>query len=364
MYIQQAQPPLQTGRVNRYFSWGLYSHIFKNNDYEPVKDLKDLVQSTGSTTTVQALTILVNLCDNQTILESLASDEKLVEYVANQVCNTRQKHADLFCIFLANLAKRDQITAIFKMKFTPPKVPEGVDPKDLEPPAFETGANIMDCLLDCFVRGSDRSFNKFANFDYLAYFFADLSRFKQGRDYFITLRDDGYPITKLLVFTEIESKIRRTGVASTIKNCLFDIPFHEKFIFDDSINLLPYILLPLADGSDEIPEDEMFELPDELQFLSEDKKRDSDNTILATYVECLLLLSTTKKIRSHLRDKSVYSIIRALHKGLEVDEVQDPCERLVQVLMRDDHENIEDIHKIKEVDEDEEEDDDDIIEVL
>lgn len=247
------------------------------------------------------------------------------------------------------------------MKYTPPPAPESAD-KDAKPEAspFTPGSKVIDCLMDCFVKGSDRSFNKFANFDYLAYFFADLSRFKQGRDYFITLENDGYPITKLLVFTEIESNIRRSGVASTIKNCLFDIPSHDKFIFDESINLLPYILLPLA-GSEEIPEDEMFELPDELQLLPEDKKRDSSPQILTTYLECLLLLSTTKKVRQYLRDKSVYSIIRELHKNVEIDEVQDPCERLVQVLMRDDAHDIEDSHHTGS---DDEEEDDDIIEVL
>lgn len=264
---------------------------------------------------------------------------------------------------MANLAKRDSITSIFNIKFALPSAPASAE-KDSKPEVspFKPGSTVIDCLMDCFVKGSDRSFNKAADFDYLAYFFADLSRFKQGRDYFITERADGFPITKLLVFTEIESNIRRRGVASTIKNCLFDIPSHEKFVLDDSINLLPYILLPLA-GPEEIPEDEMFELPDELQLLPPDKKRDSDNQILATYVESLLLLSTTKKIRQYLRDKSVYSIIRELHKTVEIDEVQDPCERLVQVLMRDDAHDIEDHHKVKEVDDDDE-DDDDIIEVL
>lgn len=327
-----------------------------------------MVRSTGNTTIVQSLTILVNLCDDATILDSLASDEELIEYVANQICNTSQKHADLFAIFISNLAKRDQITSIFKMKYSPIASTVDKDQSEKPAPPFTPGTPLIDCLIDCFVKGSDRSFNKYANFDYLAYFFSDLSRFRLGRDYFVTEKSDGFPVTKLLVFTEIESTIRRKGVASTLKNCLFDTTLHEKFVFDESINLLPYILLPLASGKDDIKEDEMFELPDELQFLSEDKKREPDNQILATYVECLLLLSTNKRVRDYLREKNVYVIIRELHKSVEVDIVQDPCERLVQVLMRDDSHNIEDTHHVKKVDEDDEvEDDDDddaIIEVL
>lgn len=68
------------------YSQGLYAHIFKTDDYQAVKDLKKLVRETGPTTVGQALTILVNLCDNETILDSLASDESLIEFVANQIC--------------------------------------------------------------------------------------------------------------------------------------------------------------------------------------------------------------------------------------------------------------------------------------
>lgn len=77
--------------------------------------------------------------------------------------------------------------------------------------------------------------------------------------------EEVYPISKLLVFSESPSKIRREGVASTIKNCLFDVKVHKTLVFNPEINILPYILLPLA-GNEEIPEDEMFELPEELQF--------------------------------------------------------------------------------------------------
>ena len=39
---------------------------------------------------------------------------------------------------------------------------------------------VIDCLMDCFVKGYDRKLNEYANYDYLSYFFADLSRYKQG----------------------------------------------------------------------------------------------------------------------------------------------------------------------------------------
>ena len=44
-----------------------------------------------------------------------------------------------------------------------------------------------------------------------------------------------------------------------------------KLLTDEKINILPYILLPLA-GPEELDEDDMFNLPDELQLLPSDKK--------------------------------------------------------------------------------------------
>ena len=34
----------------------------------------------------------------------------------------------------------------------------------------------MDQLMDCFVKGAEGGYNKDADYDYLAYFFADLSK--------------------------------------------------------------------------------------------------------------------------------------------------------------------------------------------
>lgn len=68
------------------YSQGQHAHIFKNNDYEPVKDLKKLAREGGATTISQTFTILVNLCDNEVILENLSSDEDFVNFVANKIC--------------------------------------------------------------------------------------------------------------------------------------------------------------------------------------------------------------------------------------------------------------------------------------
>ncbi|EEP77710.1 conserved hypothetical protein [Uncinocarpus reesii 1704] len=196
----------------------------------------------------------------------------------------------------------------------------------------------MDQLMDCFVKGDEGGLNKSneTNYDYLAYFFADISKYEEGRSYFITEQeyDSVIPITKLTVFTEHRSHIRRRGVASTIKNVAFEVPAHPSLVSGSHINLLPYILLPLA-GPEEFDDEESAAMLPDLQLLPPDKERDSDPEIIVTHLETLLLLTTTKEGRKLMRDIQVYPLIRECHLHVEDENVRDGCDRLVQVLMRD-----------------------------
>ena len=190
--------------------------------------------------------------------------------------------------------------------------------------------------MDCFVKGAEGTLNKSANFDYLSYFFADMSKSEEGRAYFTSRQDyDGVvPVTKLTVFTEHKSSIRRRGVASTIKNGAFDIPFHPTLFSEDEANLLPYIILPIM-GPEEFTEEESMAMLPDLQLLPPDKQRDSDNGIVTTHLETLLLLTTTREGRDIMREIKVYPIIRECHLHVEDEGVREACDRLVQVLMRD-----------------------------
>ncbi|SGZ57488.1 CIC11C00000000032 [Sungouiella intermedia] len=335
------------------FSQGPHQQVFAYADYEAIKDLKNLSQTEQKTTVTQAVTILANLCDDLTMRKLIVEDVKYLEFLVSAIIRPTNTNADLMCILLANLAKNDAITKIFDIR---------VKLSDEQKKIFALD-HAMDCLMDCFVKGSDRTLNKFADFDYLAYFFADISRFELGRTYFVTEQayDEVVPISKLLVFTEkYDSKIRREGVASTIKNSLFDVDRHSTLVSDDKINLLPYLLLPIA-GPEESDEDDMFNLPDELQLLPPDKKRDPVDSIIGTHLESLLLLCTTRGMREHLREKSVYPLVRELHKSADSEEVTDLCDRLVQMLMRDEASKDD-----MDVDEEEEDDDDDdkIVEIM
>ena len=93
---------------------------------------------------------------------------------------------------------------------------------------LSSSAMAMDQLMDCFVKGPEGSYNKDANFDYLSYFFADIAKHQEGRKYLLTEQkyDSVVPISKLVVFTEHGSLVRRKGVASTIKYVVVQHTMH------------------------------------------------------------------------------------------------------------------------------------------
>lgn len=250
-------------------------------------------------------------------------------------------------MLLANLSKWDGFKTVLQRK---QKAPEELGSDE----------SVLNQLMDLFVKGQDGAYNKKASFDYLAYVFADLSKHTEVRHYFLDAQkyDSVIPLNKLKVFTEHKSNIRRKGVASTIKNVAFEVSSHPSFLDDDQINILPYILLPIM-GNEEYDVDETMDMLPDLQLLPPDKKRDSDHTIVLTHVETLMLLTTTREGRELMRRVKVYPIVRETHARVQNEDVGDACERLVQVLMRDEEDEATANGRIEEI----EDEDDQLVEV-
>ncbi|KAK9237350.1 hypothetical protein V1525DRAFT_360810 [Lipomyces kononenkoae] len=297
--------------------------IFLSDNCRPIKDLKTIARDTPKIAK-DALTVLANMSEFVKIRAILAEDLGFLEFVITSITKPQEPNADLFCILLANIAKDNAISNIFKLKASKNRN------------EHLKSDNILDQLMDCFVKGAEKKLNKYATFDYLAFAFADISRLPEGRKYFVTEQEyDGVvPLSKLLVFTEYNNALRRAGVASTIKNSLFELPEHITLLDKDRVNILPYLLLPLA-GPEELSEDEMFELPDELQLLPPDKQREDDHEILRVHVESLVLLGSTRYGRDFMRNNGVYPLVRELHLAIENDDVREICERFVQLIMAD-----------------------------
>lgn len=271
--------------------------------------------------------------------------------------NPSEANANYFAMLLANLAKWEGLKSIIERK---QKAPEALGSDDL----------VINQLIDLFVKGADGSFNKGADYDYLAYLFADLAKHPEVRQHFLKRQDyDGViPLTKLKVFTEHKSDIRRKGVASTIKNVAFDVPSHPQLFSEKDIHIFPHILLPIM-GSEDYDQDDMRSMLPELQLLPPDKEREADPTIVQTHVETLMIFTTTREGRDLMRDIKVYPVVRETHLRVKDEGVRIACERLVQVLMLDDEveeagavtEKKDDSRVVEEVEDDD--DDEKVVEV-
>lgn len=88
-------------------------------------------------------------------------------------------------------------------------------------------------------------------------------------------------------------------------------------------------------GPEEYSDEDTDGMLEELQLLPPDKTRDPDMEILKTHLETLLLLTATREGRDLLRHVKVYPIVRETHAHVEDEGVREACDRLVQVIMRD-----------------------------
>ncbi|KAK1759340.1 hypothetical protein QBC47DRAFT_371671 [Echria macrotheca] len=315
--------------------------IFKKDQLLPIKHLKFLIRDQPKIAE-HALTILINLTGEQDVLENVATDDRFLGIALGLLSDPKEQNANLIAMLLANLSKYDGLKTLSTRKQAPPESAARLGSDDL----------VLNQLMDLFVKGADGSYNPHADFDYLAYVCADLSQHASVRKYMVTPQayDDVVPLSKILVFTEHKSDVRRKGVASAIKNVAFEVDSHADLLDEGKINVLPYVLLPIM-GGEEYDEEEMADMLPDLQLLPPDKTRDPEAGIVQTHVETLTLLTTTREGRELMRRVKVYPVIRETHARVEDEGVQEACERLVQVLMRDEAEDGE-MKRIEELDDD------------
>ena len=287
--------------------------LFLHNDGYAVKSLMDLVSGNAQ---IDVIKCLINLSQYQEFAVIMAHEE-FMSRILLLVLLPKTIYADLLCMLLNNLSKFELIIRLL--------VPENEDSKY---------TSVLDNLIQVFAVG--KSFNVNADYNFLSGLLANLSTLRIGSDFMVgkSKVDGEWRLSKMIAFIGHESHIRRGGVLSVIKNCCFDTTIHHWILSDQELNLLPFILLPLA-GPEDLTEEEYDGLPDELLFLESDKKRESDPKIRLLLVEILLLLATTQTCREILRKRKVYTIIQKCHLVETDDQVLDIIDRIVQFLVRD-----------------------------
>ncbi|XP_036159737.1 protein HGH1 homolog isoform X1 [Myotis myotis] len=191
-------------------------------------------------------------------------------------------------------------------------------------------------------------YNARAPLHYLGPVLSNLSQRPAARAFL--LDRDRCVVQRLLPLTQYpDSTVRRGGVVGTLRNCCFEHhwsgphpcllppPGHHKWLLGPEVDILPFLLLPLA-GPEDFSEEEMERLPVDLQYLPPDKQREPDADIRKMLIEAIMLLTATAPGRQQVRDQGAYLILRELHSWEPESDVRGTCEKLIQVLIGDEPE--------------------------
>lgn len=253
--------------------------------------------------------ILINLSADETLHKVLVEDVKVLPVLLKNLVDPEYPFSDQICSILSNLTRHEKTC---KTLFS----------------VFQEELGLTQ-LVEMFCT---EGYNKQATLHCLGLLLSNLTQLPEAREHIVD--KNRCVVQRLLPFTQYQtSVVRRGGVIGTLRNCCFDHGHHEWLLSDD-VDILPFLLLPLA-GPEELSEEENEGLPVDLQYLPEDKKREDDPDIRKMLLETLFLLTATKAGRQTLKEKNVYPIMREFHTWEKEPHVAAAAERLIQVLIGD-----------------------------
>lgn len=294
--------------------------LIKNSDI--IRSVLSLTSDNSDEIAKSALCLFVNLTATEIAAKELFKlNENCVKTFIGYVLDPQKKNADAACMILSNITRLEN--------------------------ELETCVDIilprLNEILNVFI---DIGYNKKnSNLDYLAPMFSNLSRSPRVREWLTN--KDNLSLLKLLPFCNYQqSAIRRGGVIGTIRNLSFSTEYHD-LLLSPEVDLLTYILNPLM-GNDEYNDEEMDQLPIDLQYLPREKQRDPDVDIRKMIIEILNRLCTKRNCREILRNNGVYYVLREYHKWEKDANVLLACENVVDILIRKENEiGVDDLSSVE-----------------
>ncbi|KAG1701249.1 Protein HGH1 [Nymphon striatum] len=216
----------------------------------------------------QALTIILSLSSNPKFCDLILEKKCILENVFLTLTELKDKnHADLSCKLLCNMTREDEHCKKIWEKLT-----------ESQSEAY----NIIEKLTNVLCKAGSSSDG------YLGYISSLLCNLSQLECIHRVIKKHDFTfLESFLPFLKPEIPILlKTGIVGTIRNCCFD-PDSHSVLLGNSLNLLPALLLPLA-GNEEFKEEEMDQLPLDLQYLPDDKVREEDPSVRKMLIETLI----------------------------------------------------------------------------
>lgn len=210
---------------------------------EPLlRAIADLTDEKVAAIRRDAFLVLVNVTASDAGATTvLSTDETLVNKSVAEVLNENSTLADPCAMFLSNITRpKRNVEQVLDILMT-------ID-------------HSIDRLLTAFTR---KQFNqKGMSLDYIGPIFSNLTQSMRGRD--ILCDPEKNMLLRILPFTNHpDNLIRRGGAVGILKNICFDYSRHD-WLLSEQVNVLPFILLPLA-GPEEYSEEDNDKFPIELQ---------------------------------------------------------------------------------------------------
>ncbi|XP_006830943.1 PREDICTED: protein FAM203B-like [Chrysochloris asiatica] len=282
-----------------------------------LRALAELAAAPAPAPACDAARALVNLAADPHLHEPLlAADPGLPARLLGRALDPQWPWADEAAAALANLSREPAPCAAVM------DVLEAVEP----------GEPVLERLVHALCTPG---YNASAPLHYLGPLLSNLSQRPAARTFL--LDPDRCVVQRLLPLTQYpDSSVRRGGVVGALRNCCFEHRHHE-WLLGVEVDILPFLLLPLA-GPEDFSEEEMARLPVDLQYLPPDKQREPSADIRKMLIETIMLLTATAPGRQQVRDQGAYLVLRELHSWEPEPTVRVTCEKLIQVLIGDEPE--------------------------
>eukprot|EP00127_Corallochytrium_limacisporum_P005519 Clim_evm36s207 gene=Clim_evmTU36s207 len=147
------------------------------------------------------------------------------------------------------------------------------------------------------------------------------------------LADDAKQLKKIMTFSRHEDDFIRQAVFMILKNLGMDYECVENMFQGMGDDLFLALMMPLAGPEDEFRDDEMEGLPEDLQFLEDDKKREPNPEIRLTILEAIFALCGTRQGRDYMRSRQCYPLLREYHKTEDNADCDEKVTDVIHILL-------------------------------
>ncbi|KAJ1371161.1 hypothetical protein KIN20_033049 [Parelaphostrongylus tenuis] len=259
--------------------------FFTYNNFEIVGAICQLCQDSVSDRS-EAFCILTNCSSESDDVANFILNHSRCAQIAFDASQSREGYANSAARLLANLSRH-----------FPDRVNDALIAHE---------PNHLDILIELFSSPSEKPFSRL-----IGYTLVNLSTLCSVRYELVNSKR----LSKICPLTVVDEK--KEMAADILRNLAFEDALHSTLL-DESGMYLVSLLIPLADCSDKLSDDEIEKLPLRLQYY--EGTREKSVQMRQKLVEALYQLCSTRHSREYLRKRGVYALLRELDQATEEED--------------------------------------------